>query len=111
MYRSRNRARIATILAVGIAVLLLSGCAAEANNAGAIISISPIADLATGFLQGLFILVVLVFQIVAGLASGFSTDAYQQDRGIWYQIGFLIGLLLLIFGPIWFLRFGKRRAR
>ncbi|NNE34452.1 MAG: hypothetical protein HKN13_04410 [Rhodothermales bacterium] len=95
--------RFTFLVFIVVAGLLLSGCAPGPN-------IVPISDTAepAGFLLGIWHGLIVLITFVVSLFTE-EVNIYEvQNTGIWYNVGFIIGLIISLGGS------GKstsRRAR
>lgn len=91
--KTRKTAPAAAVVAV-VLVLVLTSCAPQANQIGAAIPVPPIGSLFTGLLQGAFILWVALWNLLSYAFNWGHFDIYQDGAGLWYDIGFMLGLVL-----------------
>ena len=107
------------LVGAGIAfgMLILSGCAAQANGVAHVWAWSPLIDVTSGFIQGVTLLVVGLYvlirdllEIIPGAPKWPSTDLFQEGRSGLYDLAWYVGVLA---GPYGALRliglFGVRR--
>lgn len=105
-----NIKRTALVAITITAALVLVGCAPQANQIGSFVP-GPIGVLIVGLLQGAFILWVALINLLSYLIPWGHYDLYQDGLGVWYDVGFFIGLAFGAgVGFFGFRLFSSRRA-
>ncbi len=105
--RSRLTTTTTTLVLVAAALVLLAACAAGANpDVG---SAPPGREAPAGFWFGLWHGLILPVTWIVSLFTDTVSPYEVHNSGNWYDVGFIVGVVIVFGGPAGASRGGRRR--